>query len=211
VVSPSFEELEGRCLLSGGWFDGRIGSAGTISTPLGLMTAQKEIDSADGKHFFVGSIFEAGKWDFAVVRTDANDQLDTTFGSGGIVATVVSSNGTDTAYDVLFQRDGKIVVVGRAGFTLGANGWLTSPGGFGLVRYNTDGSLDRTFGTNGETITPIGGEAVAAAQQRDGKPSPGLRLPVARVRESPAPRRGVQRRSPGSDSDGSGPHGNGPL
>jgi uncharacterized delta-60 repeat protein len=166
---PSFEELEGRCLLSGGWLDLRLASAGILSTPLGLMPTQKEIDTADGKHLFVGTISYAWKWDFAVARTDANDQLDTTFGSGGIVATAVSSNGTDTAYDILIQPDGKIVLVGRAGYTLGGNGWLTSPGGFGLVRYNADGSLDTTFGTNGETITPIGGEAVAAALQTDGK------------------------------------------
>ena len=62
------------------------------------------------------------------------------------------------------QSDGKIVAAGR-----------TSVGGgydFALVRYNANGSLDTSFGTNGIVTTPIGGytEYVSALGiQSDGK------------------------------------------
>jgi uncharacterized delta-60 repeat protein len=67
--------------------------------------------------------------------------LDTTFGNGGKVLTTV--NGTDEkAYSLVIQPDGKIVV---AGYTQSAN----SGSDFLCIRYNANGSLDTTFGTNG--------------------------------------------------------------
>ena len=83
--------------------------------------------------------------------------LDTSFGSGGKVTT---RHGTGfayaKAYSVDSQADGKIVVAGYVR-TEG------SPNNFIVVRYNTDGSLDSTFGTNGEATTPIGSDSIAHA------------------------------------------------
>ncbi|HEV8061120.1 MAG TPA: DUF4214 domain-containing protein [Gemmataceae bacterium] len=78
--------------------------------------------------------------------------LDPTFGSGGEVFT--SFGGLDGAAKVLVQPNGKIVAVGT----------LTSGSGesFALVRYNSDGSLDTTFGTNGEVTGPVGSATGAA-------------------------------------------------
>jgi uncharacterized delta-60 repeat protein len=50
---------------------------------------------------------------------------------------------------------------------------VVSPGGFALVRYNDDGSLDTTFGNGGMVVTTFaadlsGGQALAAAVQPDG-------------------------------------------
>jgi uncharacterized delta-60 repeat protein len=55
------------------------------------------------------------------------------------------------ANDVLVQPDGRIVA---AGFAVAADGF--SPG-FALARYNSDGSLDPTFGVGGTVITDLGG------------------------------------------------------
>src|SRR5262249_55608137 len=52
--------------------------------------------------------------------------------------------GQDTAQAVAIQPDGKIVVAG------------TSAGEFGIVRYNTDGTLDKTFGNNGIVLGQTG-------------------------------------------------------
>ena len=46
---------------------------------------------------------------------------------------------------MIIQTDGKIVVPGKAG------------GDFGLARYNTDGSLDSSFDTDGKVTTNFGG------------------------------------------------------
>ena len=72
--------------------------------------------------------------------------LDPTFGSGGEVVT--SLGGDDVAAKVLVQPDGKIVAVGTS-----TSGGVSS---FALARYNSDGSPDTTFGTNGEVTSPLG-------------------------------------------------------
>ncbi len=68
------------------------------------------------------------------------------FGTGGIVTTPV--NGSAQAFTLAIQpADQKIVVGGDTG--------SVENGSFALARYNTDGSLDSTFGTNGVVITPF--------------------------------------------------------
>ncbi len=66
--------------------------------------------------------------------------LDASFGDGGVVGTSLNA-AYDGAFVVERQLDGKLVVGGAAG--TGANFDLL------IVRYNTDGSLDTDFGTDG--------------------------------------------------------------
>ncbi|MBI4648712.1 MAG: VCBS repeat-containing protein, partial [Bacteroidia bacterium] len=84
--------------------------------------------------------------------------LDSTFGTNGIVTTDFSSS-NDQGNSVALQTDGKILVCGGAG--LGTN--------FLLARYNPDGTLDNTFDYDGKVITPIGENAIHLAIQPDGK------------------------------------------
>jgi uncharacterized delta-60 repeat protein len=70
-------------------------------------------------------------------------QLDPSFGQGGIVTTNIGGPSLDSARAIVAsQSDGKVIVVGTS----------TSYGGtkLAVVRYNTDGSRDNTFGTSGE-------------------------------------------------------------
>lgn len=67
--------------------------------------------------------------------------LDTGFGTGGKVVTSINS-GADKAYGVALQSDGKIVVAGYSYSSIYGND-------FACARYNTNGSLDITFGNNG--------------------------------------------------------------
>lgn len=91
--------------------------------------------------------------------------LDASFGNGGVVTTQVSPTLGSGARGVAVQADGKMVAVG----------YVDSGGGnydFAVVRYNTDGSLDPAFGTNGKVITAISSradEARAVAIQIDQK------------------------------------------
>jgi uncharacterized delta-60 repeat protein len=95
---------------------------------------------------------------FALVRFNPDGSLDAAFGSNGRTTTVV---GTNLVYagPVAIQSDGKIVLAGMAN------------GAIAAVRYNTDGSLDNSFGDSGETTTTFPGIAGAAAMaiQSDGK------------------------------------------
>ncbi len=78
--------------------------------------------------------------------------LDPTFGMNGIVVTDLGSS-SDTGVNIVLQRDGKIVMA--------ASGNAPT-----LVRFNPDGTLDTTFGTNGKVTTAVRGPV---ALQRDGK------------------------------------------
>ncbi len=90
------------------------------------------------------------RYAFTVVRLNAADgSLDTSFGGTGIVQTNV---GTGTAQDYSYAVaidpvTGKIVVAGTTPGTASTK--------VALVRYNTDGSLDTSFGTGGKRIDDI--------------------------------------------------------
>jgi uncharacterized delta-60 repeat protein len=96
------------------------------------------------------------------VRTAAGE-LDTCFGNGGKVTTKISA-GLDWARGVAVQTDGKIVAVGASN--------QSGASDFGVVRYNTDGSLDMSFDGDGKVTTDFAGRtdlAVDVKIQADGK------------------------------------------
>ena len=101
--------------------------------------------------------------DFLLMRYTTDGSLDTHFGERGRVTTNVAS-GDDRAYTVALAEDEKILVAGTCS--------NESRGFFALLRYNPDGSLDKTFGDEGKVITEIDryddvGRSVAL--QADGK------------------------------------------
>ncbi len=115
----------------------------------------------DGKIVVGGTSNNGSDYDFALVRYNADGSLDTSFNGTGKVITGISS-GDDTVFGVVVQSDMKIVVAGTS----------TEPNGnFALARYNTNGSLDTSFGGTGIVITASGGDAqcTSVALQADGK------------------------------------------
>ncbi|HSB10092.1 MAG TPA: delta-60 repeat domain-containing protein [Blastocatellia bacterium] len=94
----------------------------------------------------------------------AAGELDPSFGNGGKVVTDFSGN-DDGASSVAIQPDGKIIAAGTS----------TAQGGtpdFALARYNVDGSLDASFGSNGKVTTDFfqdGDFLHAVAIQEDGR------------------------------------------
>lgn len=88
--------------------------------------------------------------------------LDQSFGNGGVTTTDVSNDSYDVIYDIAIQTDGKIV-------TAGTSNSMTV-----IARYNTDGSLDNSFGKNGLIKVSINSslplaEAFSIKIQSDGK------------------------------------------
>ena len=99
--------------------------------------------------------------DYTVVVT-RESVLDLSFSSASTLTTAVGSAG-DRGHAMAIQSDGKVVVAGYSN-----NG---SNNDFAVVRYNTDGTLDPTFGTGGKVTTAIGSdddEARALAIDGDG-------------------------------------------
>ena len=83
----------------------------------------------------------------------ADGDLDPLFGSGGMVMTDINKS-TDLAEAVAIQADGKLVVVG----TVYKNNDFSNED-FVVTRYNTDGTLDITFGRGGKVRTDFPGLA----------------------------------------------------
>jgi uncharacterized delta-60 repeat protein len=127
----------------------------------------------DGKIVVAGSAGGADpnfdpRFDFAVARYNTDGSLDATFGGDGKVTTDFAQS-DDRGLAVALQADGKIVVAGQAFVSD-----VDDDRDFALARYNTDGSLDATFGGGaGKLTTDLGlGEfdaALAVAIQGDGK------------------------------------------
>ncbi len=158
-----------------GALDPSFGSGGKVTTTgspgVYLNRAFALIRQPDGKLVAAGSSSTpSSRLDFALVRYNANGSLDTTFGPRrtGIVTTPIG-RGDDIANALVRQPDGKLVAAGVT--TSPADGTTR----VALVRYNRNGSRDRSFGTarTGIVTTSIGPHGLDIANalvlQPDGK------------------------------------------
>ena len=117
----------------------------------------------DGKIVAIGDTHPGGK--FALARYNPDGTLDSTFGNGGKVVTVIA-NVRESASGLLILPDGKIMISGSIDLP------SITDTSFALLRYNADGSLDTTFGSGGIVTTnvgPVDDQAYAIALQSDGK------------------------------------------
>ena len=150
---------------SNGALDKSFGSNGKIVTDLsnGTDIPGGVALQADGKIVVSGSTNGfAGGDNFFVARYNANGSTDTTFGAGkGYVIT--DFGGSDASSDMAIQGD-KIVLVGRA-----SGGSLGDINHFAIARYNTNGSLDSTFGSGGKVLTALNDGALDVLVQADGR------------------------------------------
>lgn len=118
----------------------------------------------DSKIVVAGETSTGTDFDIAVMRFNADGSVDETFANNGR-ATVNLGHLYDTGKSVAIQDDGKIVVAGS---------FLSVGYGFKMcaVRFNSDGTLDNTFASNGvDSIVAGSGscQANAVALQDDGK------------------------------------------
>lgn len=149
---------------SPGELDATFGSAGFAAADITGTTAEAISDlaiDAQGRIVVVGWTGGSNS-QFAVVRYLASGAPDSTFGSGGVVTTDVSS-GSDVPIAVAVQSDDKVVVAGLG---------QTTNDDFAVVRYNTDGSLDSSFDGDGKKLIDLSSssdQANALAIQPDGK------------------------------------------
>jgi len=152
---------------TGGQLDSTFDGDGKVTTRFGPNSddrASALVIQPDGRIVVAGS---SGPWlgsrsSFALVRYNSDGSLDTSFGGDGKVTTHAAAQSTwDQASDVVLLADGRIVVVG------------SSDNRFALARFNSDGSLDVTFGGDGTVVTRFSpgsrDAAAAAAIQPDGR------------------------------------------
>ena len=134
---------------SNGTLDSTFGTGGIATLPvdsayIGHMDNQV-IVQADAKIIWAGQTHGATHSEIAIFRVDPNGTLDSTFGTGGMTTTDIST-GNDYVSSAVLQSDGKVVV---SGWAHGASRDKA------LVRYDTIGALDSTFGTGGIVTTSV--------------------------------------------------------
>jgi uncharacterized delta-60 repeat protein len=130
---------------SNGTLDTSFGSNGVVPGQFGNVSIADAAMQPDGKIVLVGgayTFYNAPALAFAVVRYTSDGVLDSSFGINGAAITDIGGS-SDSANAVVLLPDGKILV---AGSTKGSS---TSPGALDFVRYNSDGTLDTTFGDGG--------------------------------------------------------------
>jgi uncharacterized delta-60 repeat protein len=110
-----------------------------------------ELDTKD-KSYFVGYIdldvnpggpYPTENTDFYASSLLANGKLNTVFGGGDGVVTI-NFGGKDVAQASAIQKDNKLILAGMTN--------TTGKEALALVRLNTNGSLDSTFGNNGTVV-----------------------------------------------------------
>jgi uncharacterized delta-60 repeat protein len=135
-----------------GTIDTSFGTGGRVLTSIKYFAGAHAVAiQGDGKIVVAGDSFAKlnSTANIALVRYNTDGSLDTSFGAAGVVVTSVPGAPSD-AYAISIQTDQKIVV----------GGWAQpSSYEFAVVRYNTDGSLDSSFGTGGIVTTPVGSYA----------------------------------------------------
>jgi trimeric autotransporter adhesin len=149
---------------SDGTDDTSFGVNGITTTDMGTAYDYSKAIAiqADGKVIIAGNVFNStSSYDFAIARYNNDGSLDTSFGNAGKVITLGTS--ADYAEAIAIQVDGKIIVSGTASDSQGIN--------FASIRYNSDGSLDTTFGHQGKVRTSVNSSSYgyATAIQTDGK------------------------------------------
>lgn len=167
------EQLERRRLFSAGALDTTFDGDGKLTTQVAAVALNDQANSVafqqDGKIVVAGSSDNGSRSEgspgFAVVRYNVDGSLDTSFDGDGKLTTRIGS--ASVARGVAIQADGKIVVAGFSASNIDAG----DPWHFALARYNSDGSLDTTFDSDGIVTTPIGNSDAARGLvvQSDGK------------------------------------------
>ncbi|OGU07480.1 MAG: hypothetical protein A2X82_17205, partial [Geobacteraceae bacterium GWC2_55_20] len=85
--------------------------------------------------------------DITVSVTAVNDSPTFSVGTGKVI--LATSSGEELGYAVAMQPDGKLLVAGNVSEVIDPANWIYSENNLLLARFNTDGSLDTSFGSSG--------------------------------------------------------------
>lgn len=161
-------------LNSNGSLDAGFGSGGGVFRN-NKFAGEDMIVQSDGRIIVAGGSYTPyASGEIFLERFNTDGTLDAGFGTGGQIRTTVSG-GMVTVNDVVAQADGKIIVTGRIGNKrVSSDCQFDNPysGQFLLVRYNSNGTVDTTFGNGGGVGTSFGtpdAEARESIVQPDGK------------------------------------------
>lgn len=155
--------------LSNGSLDSTFDNDGVVLTQVGqvYIDGQSMSIQPDGKIVACATTkFPGNEYDVLIVRYNSDGSLDQSFDNDGIVTADVCYH--DDAYALAIQNDGKILVVGSSYDTVN----ITMGKNVMLMRFQSNGSVDSSFGIQGKVFTEVSNQADFAngvAIQSNGK------------------------------------------
>jgi uncharacterized delta-60 repeat protein len=148
AIESGFEHFEVVSLNPNGSMNNSFGSSGMVSTQNSTSTGvYPSIElQPDGKIVIAGmGMPSSGQQHYCVMRLNSDGSSDTGFGPEGVrLGSVDPSYTHQWPYGMTIQPDGKIIVVGSAGYF--GNSSMT------FMRFNADGELDAGFANGGVRI-----------------------------------------------------------
>lgn len=142
-----------------GVLDTTFGTGGCVATPIADNANAYNVKLDSSGNIIIAGSTKIGNVAYIVIaRYLTNGTLDTSFGANGIVLTSLEQG--SSCYSIIIESDDKITVTG----SVLKNDEIWIP----LVRYNTDGTLDVSFGTNGVTIVELEDCAIAYSLTKTG-------------------------------------------
>ena len=138
------QQPDGKILVGGGLLVARVNSDGSLDTTFGTGGFAPVISAASAI-----VLQSNGQILLPASRYNANGSVDATFGTLGRIASL------GPVSPARVQSDGKIVAAGAvtSKVILGQLPNMTSITGFGVTRYNANGTLDNSFGHQGGVVT----------------------------------------------------------
>ncbi|HVK53997.1 MAG TPA: hypothetical protein VM532_03115 [Burkholderiales bacterium] len=138
-----------------GQLDQRFGEEGIAITEFeGVNSSAGDLAlQPDGKIVALGTVTSSNDFSIALARYNPDGQLDDSFGNGGKVVTNIAR--IETASAVHLTKDGKILVTGRICALDSDSTCSRTDEDFILLRYNSDGSLDSSFGNEGKVTVNV--------------------------------------------------------
>ena len=146
-----------------GSLDTTFGVSGKVRVAIGPANdfGQDAVLQPDGKIVITGYSKNALGYDtFSAIRLNNDGSLDINFATNGKIYFNIPSKLDCVAEAVTLQLDGRILIAGHA------------DGDFAVLRYNTNGTLDNSFGNSGYTTTDFGNsqdKVYAISIQANGK------------------------------------------
>jgi uncharacterized delta-60 repeat protein len=140
-ISLAVFALPASLMAQAGTLDPKFGKGGSVFTTNTVANAGAL--QGDGKILVAGSISTVQNSEQpGLLRYNSDGTLDSGFGTGGKV--VIAGNNAGPAFAVAVQTDGKILAAAPANLALT------------VFRFNNNGSVDSTFGSNGTTAIQPG-------------------------------------------------------
>lgn len=148
-----------------GQLDVTFGTNGKVISSFGSNSeySRSIVVQSDGKIVIGGFRRNSWNYDFVLIRYLPNGQIDNSFGINGIA--INDLGGDDRLYDLKILPDGRFLAVGYSENISGQSD-------VAVLKYQTNGSLDNSFGVNGKVFLSVGTSSdfgYTLALQADGR------------------------------------------